>query len=699
MHKEYGGKMTEITCQKCGLTSTWTDYSPDHPKGKEITTQCFNCGTILSPQKSVEMEYFECVRPSGDGTCSDDSCPCGYPGANIPRGSGYFYISKELVEMRSDALTLSDLQKKAQHIQQEMGAAMMSATSGVFMPILMCKLGAKKRQIDMGVAASDAKHWWKTGMAPLRPTPMKGAAQLQPTRMKGGSKRNFFILFILVIVLILFVVSHIWKTQTKTTEKHLKVSPTVKTSEAVKTSIKKRPIFKPLRPNKQLKKPDIEITKLTKIINSDQKNTKALYNRGLLYASKVDLKSALMDFNKAIKLDEARKRRFTQAPDVKIEIERVSNIINKENRNADAFYNRGLLYASKGDLKSALIDYNRSIELKNKDADAYYNRALIYIRKEKFNEAIKDLTKSIMLNSKSANAYCNRGNAYSETNNITLAIRDYNAALKIDPNDGIVYYNRARAHFAIHDRNKVIADLKKSAKYGENWTDSLPPSFGSKLHDPSSEARKQHKVQNSGNQRGQLPHNQMVREGVFVFEVPRHFSRIPTADLERLKTTMLTGGRELAIMSKSADPQLFKEEYLTFFAGYQSAKGRIRITMVGEKPPESMTESMNRNEMFRTNKERIEWGKKTGKLSIDSKGVSKITIGGVPSLLMDIVSQKGERLQTYLFFHSSYPNHSFAVNIMGENAEYRKYAKIIAAFINTLKFDLGANAQSKPPRM
>jgi hypothetical protein len=128
------------------------------------------------------MVYFECTRPSGDGTCSDDSCPCGYPGANIPRGSGYVYVSKELVEMRRDALGLAEIQAKALKMQQKMGATMMTATSGVFMPIVMCEQGARKRGIDLAVAAADAKHWWETGLVPLRPTPMAGKAD----RTKSG---------------------------------------------------------------------------------------------------------------------------------------------------------------------------------------------------------------------------------------------------------------------------------------------------------------------------------------------------------------------------------------------------------------------------------------------------------------------------------------------------------------------------------
>ena len=232
-------------------------------------------------------------------------------------------------------------------------------------------------------------------------------ALLEGSSSYGGRIRKPFILSILgvlFIVLIFFVVSQVWKSQPETTERQGKAAPNPKKSETVKTSTKKMPIFKPPRPKMLLNRPDMEIAGLNKIINSGEKNAKALYNRGLFYASK-------------------------------------------------------------GDLKKALMDYNRSIELKSSDADAYYNRAIIYIRMNKFNEAIKDFTETINLNPKSTDAYCNRGNAYSQTDKIALAIKDYDAALKIDPNDGVVYYNRARAHFAIQNRKKVVADLENAAKY------------------------------------------------------------------------------------------------------------------------------------------------------------------------------------------------------------------------------------------
>ncbi len=106
--------------------------------------------------------------------CSDDNCPCGFPGAQIPRGAGYLYISQEVVDFRSDCPTEAEAQAKIQRMAAQLGA-MIFAGSGVFAPILMCEQGARKRGLDLEVAAADAKHWWNTGQAPLRPTPLAGA--------------------------------------------------------------------------------------------------------------------------------------------------------------------------------------------------------------------------------------------------------------------------------------------------------------------------------------------------------------------------------------------------------------------------------------------------------------------------------------------------------------------------------------------
>jgi len=132
------------------------------------------------------MEYFEVPRPPGNGLCSDKSCPCSE--TVIPRGSGYLYISQELVDFRRDCLTYAQLQKKLENMAQSDPLKDYSADGlvrflpvGTTSPIMMCKQGAILRGLDLDVAGADARHWWKTGLVPLRVTPLTigGAANLK----------------------------------------------------------------------------------------------------------------------------------------------------------------------------------------------------------------------------------------------------------------------------------------------------------------------------------------------------------------------------------------------------------------------------------------------------------------------------------------------------------------------------------------
>ena len=117
------------------------------------------------------MEYFESDVPTGNGVCSDNACPC--PEVSIPKGTGYIYIDQSLVDFRRKFPTLEAARKamQEQHAQRKAdfgGGVSMFYTLG---PILVCEEGARLRGLDLDVAAADARHWWGTGLVPLRATP------------------------------------------------------------------------------------------------------------------------------------------------------------------------------------------------------------------------------------------------------------------------------------------------------------------------------------------------------------------------------------------------------------------------------------------------------------------------------------------------------------------------------------------------
>lgn len=106
-----------------------------------------------------------------DRRCSDNECPCGSPGAAIPHDAGYMYISEDVVKWRRDARSTQESERKAQRLQKK---ARMPVVFGQDMiaPTLMCEQGARRRGLDLEVAAADARYWWATGRAPLRVTPL-----------------------------------------------------------------------------------------------------------------------------------------------------------------------------------------------------------------------------------------------------------------------------------------------------------------------------------------------------------------------------------------------------------------------------------------------------------------------------------------------------------------------------------------------
>jgi tetratricopeptide (TPR) repeat protein len=152
--------------------------------------------------------------------------------------------------------------------------------------------------------------------------------------------------------------------------------------------------------------------------------------------------------------------------DYENEMKKLNSLIAANDRNVDAFYNRGWLYEYKGNLQMAEKDYTKAIALNKNHLEAYYNRGLIFAGSGKLNEAISDFSEVLRLDPKSADAYCNRGNAYLGLKNPDQSIKDYNAALQIRPDDPDILCNRGIAYLQKGDKPKALDDFKKAAAAG-----------------------------------------------------------------------------------------------------------------------------------------------------------------------------------------------------------------------------------------
>ncbi len=93
----------------------------------------------------------------------------------MPGTSGYLFISEDVVEMRKDCITWKECLAKVKRLREKLNAMVM-IDAGVVAPVFMCIEGARLKNLDLQVAASDAANWAKTGLCPLRPTPLAGAS-------------------------------------------------------------------------------------------------------------------------------------------------------------------------------------------------------------------------------------------------------------------------------------------------------------------------------------------------------------------------------------------------------------------------------------------------------------------------------------------------------------------------------------------
>ncbi len=129
---------------------------------------------------------------------------------------------------------------------------------------------------------------------------------------------------------------------------------------------------------------------------------------------------------------------------------------------ANAYYQRGLLYLNTNQFRSAIDDFTNAIKLVDSSANLFYNRALAYDKEDMNNEALSDLGRAIYLNPKMAAAYNVRGLLYVKINNLGLAAKDYQAAIAIDPNYDQAYFNYGTLLVRQNQYKEAVEEFSKA---------------------------------------------------------------------------------------------------------------------------------------------------------------------------------------------------------------------------------------------
>ena len=139
-------------------------------------------------------------------------------------------------------------------------------------------------------------------------------------------------------------------------------------------------------------------------------------------------------------------------------------VIEIDNENGDAYYDRGIANVDLGRYEEAIADFDKAIELNEKDGWSYCNRGAVKAKLGRYEEAIADFDKAIELNEKDGASYCNRGRAKARLGRYEEAIVDYSKAIEIDRENKCAYCERAEIKAKLGRYEEVIADYDEAIK-------------------------------------------------------------------------------------------------------------------------------------------------------------------------------------------------------------------------------------------
>jgi tetratricopeptide (TPR) repeat protein len=150
-----------------------------------------------------------------------------------------------------------------------------------------------------------------------------------------------------------------------------------------------------------------------------------------------------------------------------------SKVIDLEDKNVYAYYNRGLAKEAVGDIEGAVNDYKKCISI-NKTFDLPFNTLGIILAKNKnYEQAIVCFRDALCANPNLTEALSNRGFAYLMLNDGKNAYVDYTNAIALEPSNSVYYFYRGISSGLIKNYLKEIEDYEKAIELNPTYGDAF----------------------------------------------------------------------------------------------------------------------------------------------------------------------------------------------------------------------------------
>ena len=141
-------------------------------------------------------------------------------------------------------------------------------------------------------------------------------------------------------------------------------------------------------------------------------------------------------------------------------------IIEVNPADADAYYQRGVVYGQLVEPLAAIRDFDQVVRLDPNNAEAYYNRGLAYVHLKEQMPAVEDFTHAIRLNPNHADAYNNRAAAFWELGQPKRALDDVSKTLELNDQSPSAYAIGALANAYLGDEAAAEKAAKQAAALG-----------------------------------------------------------------------------------------------------------------------------------------------------------------------------------------------------------------------------------------
>lgn len=183
----------------------------------------------------------------------------------------------------------------------------------------------------------------------------------------------------------------------------------------------------------------------------DDKLGKAHYYKGLTNAKWNKLEDAAVSFEKAAGLDYKAHEAYFNEGLAYLQLNKVNDAKRSFNSSlkidpngskaTDANMNLGVVELMQANFKEATRHFTNLIDTDNSNAEAFFNRAYAYGELKKHNQAIADLDKCVSLGKKTPEVYYLRGVQYIHLSNYSGSCPDLNIAMKNGHEEAKKLYN------------------------------------------------------------------------------------------------------------------------------------------------------------------------------------------------------------------------------------------------------------------